>query len=52
MLPRFKMAASISIMELMSSGEKPITSMALCEGGGGGGGGGGGEGGLCCILMV
>ena len=29
MFPRFKMAASISRTELMSSGEKPITSIAF-----------------------
>ena len=32
--PRFSMAASISRMELMSSGLNPITSIAFCRGGG------------------
>ena len=31
MFPRFKMAASSSSMEEISSGEKPITSIALCS---------------------
>ena len=31
--PRFSMAASISRMELMSSGLNPITSIAFCRGG-------------------